>query len=211
MFTGLVEGRGAVVRISPEGPGVRLVIAPPEEMTGEGAPSALAQPVARAPVTVGESIAINGCCLTVIACDALEWAFQAGAETLSRTNLGRLRPGDEVNLERSLPVAGRLGGHFVQGHIDAVGTVESVLRDGDWVTMWFRVPPRLTRQMVAKGSIAVDGVSLTLVEVEAERFSVALIPHTLEQTTLGLRRVGDAVNVETDILGKYVEKLLGTP
>jgi riboflavin synthase len=138
------------------------------------------------------------------------WTFQAGPETLSRTNLGLLRPGDRVNLERALAADARLGGHFVQGHIDGCGSVERILRDGPWVTIWFRVPADLTAQMVSKGSVAVDGVSLTLVEVEAERFSVALIPHTLEVTTLGARVEHDRVNIETDILGKYVQKMLGS-
>jgi riboflavin synthase len=137
------------------------------------------------------------------------WAFQAGTETLSKTNLGRLRTGDAVNLERSLPVSGRLGGHFVQGHVDGIGHVDVVDRDGEWVTMWFRVPEALATLMVSKGSVAVDGISLTVVNVERDRFSVALIPHTLSVTTLGIRRAGDPVNIETDILGKYVQKLLG--
>jgi riboflavin synthase len=196
MFTGLVDGRGTVAGVSPDGPGVRLEIVPPVAMTADDA------------AHIGDSIAINGCCLTVVSLDGGRWSFQAGTETLSRTNLGRLRTSDTVNLERSLRADARLGGHFVQGHVDAVGTVEAIDRDGEWVTMWFRVPPQLTRQMVSKGSIAVDGVSLTLVAVESDRFSVALIPHTLEATTLGDRRVGDAVNIETDILGKYVQKLV---
>ncbi|MBC8114024.1 MAG: riboflavin synthase, partial [Candidatus Saccharimonas sp.] len=135
--------------------------------------------------------------------------FQAGTETLSKTNLGRLRSDDVVNLERSLPVSGRLGGHFVQGHVDGIGYVEAINREGDWVTMWFQVPTTLAELMVAKGSVAVDGISLTLVNVERDRFSVALIPHTLSMTTLGQRQVGDPVNIETDILGKYVQKMLG--
>lgn len=200
MFTGLVEGRGRVVGVTPEPQGVLLVIDPPAGATPEGPHD---QP------RVGDSVAISGCCLTIVALHRGTWAFQAGTETLSRTNLGRLRPGDAVNIERSLPAHGRLGGHFVQGHVDAVGRVEACDRAGEWVTMWFRVPERLTRQMVSKGSITVDGVSLTLVAVESDRFSVALIPHTLEQTTLGLRQPGDEVNIETDILGKYIEKLLG--
>ena len=113
-----------------------------------------------------------------------------------------------MNLERPLPAGGRLGGHFVQGHVDGVGAVESVERDGEWVTMWFRIPAELGRQMVTKGSVTIDGVSLTLVDVETERFSVALIPHTLDVTTLGVRQPGDAVNIETDILGKYVLKFM---
>jgi riboflavin synthase len=200
MFTGLVEGRGVVREIRPEGAAVRLVVEVPAEMAG-GAPGERG-------CRVGDSVAINGCCLTVVDVDQRAWSFEAGAETLAKTNLRRLEPGDPVNLERPLPVDGRLGGHFVQGHIDGVGEVESVERDGDWVTMWFGVPQPLARQMVAKGSVAVDGISLTLVAVESKRFSVALIPHTLEVTTLGIRQPGDAVNIETDILGKYVLKLL---
>jgi riboflavin synthase len=199
MFTGLVEGRGRVVGLSPQPPGVLLVIDPPANWSRTSD---------RDQTRIGDSVSINGCCLTVVAVNHGTLAFQAGTETLSRTNLGRLQPGDAVNVERSLPADGRLGGHFVQGHVDAVGQVDSIDRDGEWISMWFRVPPRLTRQMVSKGSITVDGVSLTLVNVESDRCSVALIPHTLEQTTLGLRRPGDDVNVETDILGKYLEKLL---
>ena len=116
--------------------------------------------------------------------------------------------GDRVNLERALAVGARLGGHFVQGHVDGVGTVDLIDRSGDWVDMWFRVPPEMTRLMVPKGSIAVDGISLTLVNVEADRFSVALIPHTLEVTTLGRRAVGDSINLELDVLGKYVARLI---
>ena len=157
---------------------------------------------------IGDSVAISGCCLTIVRIDEQGWTFQAGEETLSKTSLGQLEVGDEVNLERSMPVNGRLGGHFVQGHIDGTGIVDDIQQDGEWTTMWFRVPKSLTQQMVGKGSVAVDGISLTLVEVEPERFSVALIPHTLEVTTLGQKRVGDPVNIETDILGKYVLKML---
>lgn len=199
MFTGLVEGRGTVVEITPEEAGVRLTIRAPEDMQDDTANS-----ICR----VGDSVAVNGCCLTVVATDGPHWSFQAGPETLAKTNLGGLQPGHGVNLERSLPADGRLGGHFVQGHIDGVGEVAEIERDGEWVVMWFRVPEELAAQMVPKGSVAVDGVSLTLVEVERDRFSVALIPHTLDVTTLGDRRVGDAVNIETDVLGKYVQKFL---
>lgn len=194
MFTGLVEGQGTVAEIIHEGSGTRLVLAPPATLC-EG-------------TVVGDSVAINGCCLTVVAAESSRWTFQAGPETLARTNLGRLRPHDPVNLERALPVSSRLGGHFVQGHIDGCATVDRILTDGDWVTIWFRATNDLTRQMVSKGSVAVDGVSLTLVDVGVDRFSVALIPHTLAVTTLGIRREHDLVNVETDILAKYVEKML---
>ena len=194
MFTGLVEGQGTIRGITPEGDAIRLDVELPTTMT-DG-------------LRIGDSVAINGCCLTVIEIDGAVAAFQAGTETLSKTNLGRLDVGHPANLERSLPVDGRLGGHFVQGHVDGVGEVVSIDRDGEWVTMWFRVPASLARLLVPKGSVAVDGISLTVVNVEEDRFSVALIPHTLEVTTLGIRNVGDPVNIETDILGKYVERLL---
>lgn len=195
MFTGLVEGLGKVETIFDEGAGLRITLSPPAEMLS-----------AADPCRIGDSVALNGCCLTVIEQAENRWSFQAGEETLSKTNLGTLRPGEVVNLERSLPSQGRLGGHFVLGHVDGVGTVERIDRQDDWVTMWFRIPVALADLMVSKGSVAVDGVSLTLVQVEAERFSVALIPHTLSVTTLGRRVPGDAVNIETDILGKYVRK-----
>ena len=194
MFTGLVEGQGVVQAIQPEEEAVRLEID-----TGDVIASGLA---------TGDSVSINGCCLTVVQLAGRVAAFQAGTETLSRTNLGRLKVGSRVNLERSLPVNGRLGGHFVQGHIDGTGSVKSVSRDGEWVTMWFEIPESLAKFVVPKGSIAVDGISLTVVDVEQSRFSVALIPHTLEVTTLGAVSDGDPVNIETDILGRYVERLL---
>jgi riboflavin synthase len=134
--------------------------------------------------------------------------FQAGEETLAKTTLGRRRAGDRVNLERSLRLEDRLGGHLVTGHVDAVGQVAERAEDGPWAVVWFAAPRRLARQIAPKGSVAVDGVSLTVVEVRDDRFSVALIPHTLEITTLGLRRVGDEVNLETDVLAKYVERQL---
>ncbi len=160
-------------------------------------------------LAIGESIAVNGACLTVVGFFGKEFDFEIGPETLRKTNLGTLKPGDRVNLERSLKVGDRLGGHFVQGHVDAVGTIDARIRNGDWEVVWFRCPAELTRLMVPKGSIAVDGVSLTLVNVEAERFSVMLIPHTQAMTTLGFKVAGDAVNLEADMLAKHVAKLLG--
>ncbi|HEY4260256.1 MAG TPA: riboflavin synthase [Schlesneria sp.] len=201
MFTGLIEGLGRVAAVETEEAGLRVVVAPPAPMLGGSGPDCC---------QLGDSVAINGCCLTVIEIKHDCWAFQAGTETLSKTNLGRLAVGHSVNLERSLPVNGRLGGHFVQGHVDGLGQVEIIDREGEWVTMWFRVPPALAHLMVPKGSVAVDGISLTVVNVETDRFSVALIPHTLSVTTLGSRAVGDPVNIETDILGKYVQKLMAT-
>lgn len=197
MFTGLVEGQGVVRVLKKESAGLRLTIAPGTDCftTDE--------------VAIGDSISICGCCLTVVAITDETLDFEAGEETLSKTNLGQLSEGDYVNLERSLAVGARLGGHFVQGHVDGVASVDRIDRNDEWVDMWFRAPAEMTRQMVPKGSIAVDGVSLTLVNVEKERFSVALIPHTLQATTLGQREPGGQVNIELDILGKYVAKLVG--
>ncbi|MEX2138529.1 MAG: riboflavin synthase [Pirellulales bacterium] len=193
MFTGIVETVADVVAVHPEPPGSRLV---------------LAAPVIAAETTVGESIAVNGCCLTIVRRDVDRLEFQAGPETLARTNLGELQPGGQVNLERALRLSDRLGGHLLTGHIDGVGTVDQRLDEGAWSTIWFRVSSSLTRQMAAKGSVAIDGASLTLVAVEERRFSVQLIPHTLAVTTLGRRRAGDRVNIETDLLAKYVERQL---
>ncbi len=191
MFTGLVEALATVVALQPEPPGVRLTISVPQ-YAGE--------------VAIGDSIAINGCCLTVVGINGDQFAFQAGEETLRRTNLGSLQVGSRTNVERSLKAGDRLGGHFVMGHIDGLGSLESRKDDGDWSTFWFRADCELTRQMASKGSIAIDGVSLTLVDVEQERFSVALIPHTLSATTLGRLQPNDTVNLETDVLAKYVER-----
>lgn len=192
MFTGLVQALGAVLKVVDEPPGKRIVVQPAMEL---GA------------VRVGDSVAINGCCLTVVHALSDGWSFEAGPETLRCTNLGDLKDGSAVNLERSLCVGDPLGGHFVTGHIDAVGTIARRDEDGGWTTLWFHYPRQLACQLASKGSIAVDGVSLTLVDVELERFSVALIPHTLRATTLGQRRIGDRVNLETDLLAKYVQRL----
>lgn len=192
MFTGIIETLGEVVQIADEPPGKRLVVRAEQF----------------ADAKIGESIAINGCCLTLIDAARGSLAFQAGPETLQRTNLGGLRVGDSVNLERSLQVGDRLGGHFVTGHVDGLGTLARRHEQGDWCTCWFTAPAPLTQQMASKGSVAIDGISLTLVDVQADRFSVALIPHTLAVTTLGRLKVGDRVNLETDVLAKYVARQL---
>ena len=196
MFTGLVEELGKVVRAEDRAPGRRLVLE--ADRVSQGA-------------QIGDSIAINGCCLTVVLCQGHQLEFDAGPETLNRTNLGTFQPGTPVNLERSLRAGDRLGGHFVTGHVDALGELDRRIDENDWSTFWFRMPPRLARQMASKGSVAVDGVSLTLVDVEPDCFSVALIPHTLLVTTLGKLRPGDPVNLETDLLAKYVQQQLDSP
>lgn len=196
MFTGLVEGQGTVRRIDSLSFGLRLTIAPD------------VQCFSVAEAVLGDSISICGCCLTIVAIGSDSLEFEAGEETLSKTSLGRLIVGGRVNLERSLRADARLGGHFVQGHVDGTSTVSEICRSGDWVDMWFTVTRAQQRLLVPKGSVAVDGISLTVVKVTEDRFSVALIPHTLQKTTLGSVKAGDVVNIETDILGKYVDQLL---
>jgi riboflavin synthase len=193
MFTGLVETTAAIIEIVDQPPGKRLVVE--AGFVAHGA-------------AIGDSICINGCCLTVVAIDHERLSFEAGEETLSRTNLGDLSSGDRVNLERALAVGDRLGGHYVTGHIDTLGSLVERRDDPPWAFLKFSLPPRYARQVAAKGSIAIDGISLTVVESGNDSFTVALIPHTLDVTTLGRRSVGDAVNLETDLLAKYVEKAI---
>jgi len=196
MFTGLVEGQGTVRQIASLPVGLRLSIAPDTEC------------FSASEVALGDSISICGCCLTVVAIHPDSLDFEAGEETLSKTNLGRFTVGSRVNLERSLRANARLGGHFVQGHVDGIASVSEIVRNGEWIDMWFTPQPEQLRLMVPKGSVAIDGISLTIVNVTTDRFSVALIPHTLQVTTLGSVAAGDIVNIENDILGKYVDHLL---
>lgn len=196
MFTGLVEALGRLDGVAVEESGRRFTLTWPDLNPDE-------------PLTIGESIAVNGCCLTVVSIDGESFDVQAGPETLLRTNLGDARQGDQVNLERALRVGDRLGGHFVQGHIDTTATLRERRPEGEWEFFSFEIDPEWTPLMVEKGSIALDGVSLTLVSVEAAGFSIMLIPHTLAVTTLGALKAGQKVNVEVDMLGKYVKKLLG--
>ncbi len=193
MFSGLIEATSQIVSLMEEPGGVRLVLQRPTEFTD---------------VRLGDSIAIQGCCLTVVELTADSFSFQAGRETLSRTSLGLRKAGDKLNCERSLKLGDRLGGHLVTGHVDGQGSLVSRSDEADWSTMVFRAPRSLMRQMASKGSIAIEGVSLTLVDVTDETFSVALIPHTLAHTTLGDLKAGDAVNLETDLLAKYVQRQL---
>ncbi len=199
MFTGIVEEIGQVVSVTDLGDSVRL---------------AVRAPVVTSDAAHGDSIAVNGCCLTVV--DNRDAVFTADVmkESLDRTSIGPLVPGTGVNLERAVQAAARLGGHLVQGHVDAVGTVRERRRSEHWETVRIGLPDALARYVAAKGSIAVDGVSLTVVDVRdgtgegTASFTVSLIPTTLELTTLGSKQVGDLVNLEVDVIAKYVERLL---
>jgi len=194
MFTGIIEELGRVRRVEPRMTGARL------EFEAS---------VVLEDAHIGDSIAVNGCCLTVVERGPDWWAADAVEETLQRTALGSLRVGDPVNFERPLRLADRLGGHLVQGHVDGAGTIAASKPNADGSRlMHVQAPSTLLRGMVEKGSIAVDGVSLTIVEVGPQTFSVALIPHTQAVTTLGHKRTGDSVNLEVDLIAKYVERLL---
>lgn len=193
MFTGLVETQGKVVQFLPNEDGNKLVIQ--SNMFDET-------------IKMGESIAVNGVCLTVVTKDQQQSTFQLAPETLRRTNLVDLKPGCMVNLERALKMGDRLGGHWVQGHVDGVGILLRRQPDQNWELFHFELPGELSRYAVAKGSITVNGVSLTVVNVSDSQFSIALIPHTLVVTNLGQLKPGDKVNLEVDILAKYVERLL---
>jgi len=191
VFTGIVRERGRVVSAEPNGGGVHLRIAAPE--TAGAAP--------------GDSIAVSGCCLTVTAADGETLEFDAVPETIARTTLGGLEPGAEVNLEPALRAGEPLGGHFVQGHVDGRARVTTLDPEGDGARMRLQLEPGLLRYCVEKGSIAVDGVSLTVAALHEDGIDIALVPFTLEHTTLGALAPGDEVNVEVDLLAKYAERL----
>jgi len=195
MFTGIIEQLGHVRRLEPspagDAAGVRLTVEAEASLDG---------------ATIGESIAVDGACLTVVAYEGRCFSVEATPETLRRTTLGALHEGSAVHLERALAAGARLGGHFVQGHVDAVGAIAARRDEGDSVVTTFSAPPDVLRYVVPKGSVAVDGVSLTVVDVLDEGFTVALILHTLDVTLLGKKPLGAPVNLEADILAKYVAR-----
>jgi riboflavin synthase len=197
MFTGIVEELGTVAAIEDQGDAIRLSIRATTVLEDAG---------------LGDSISVNGCCLTITTYDADTdpgiWIADVMQETLDKTSLYGVRPGDRVNLERAVTADKRLGGHIVQGHVDGVGTVVSRTPSEHWEVVEISLPEPLSRYLVDKGSITVDGVSLTVVEAGDDRFTVSLIPETLARTTLGTRQPGDRVNLEVDIIAKYVERLL---
>lgn len=185
MFTGIIEEIGAVSRRS----GAQVTILAREVLVG---------------VQVGDSIAVDGACLTVTQFDAESFNVQISPETFSRTTLGRLQPGVAVNLERAMQLGGRLGGHFVLGHVDGQGKVERVTDQGEFQLWTFRAPDDVAKYLVPKGSVTIDGISLTVVEPHGDTFSVAVIPATLAKTTLSRKRPGEAVNMEADMIGKHI-------
>lgn len=189
MFTGIIEETGKVLRVEPGKIHIQA------EKTLEG-------------TKLGDSIAVNGVCLTVTALGRSDFTADVMPETWKRSSLGTLKSGSGVNLERAMAADGRFGGHIVSGHIDGTGTVEAVRKDQNAIRYIIRTQPELTRGIVEKGSIAIDGISLTVTMVQKERFEVSIIPHTLKETTLGDKRKGSMVNLENDIIGKYVERLL---
>jgi riboflavin synthase len=193
MFTGIIENKGKVLKVEYRGWGKRLTLELPAELTE---------------VQLGDSINVNGCCLTVVEKKGWMIEFDLSSETIQKTVLGDLKVGDFVNLERALKLTDRLGGHIVTGHIDGIGVIVEKRKEADFIHLRIRIPKAISRYVVEKGAIAIDGISLTVNECQEEEVQMALIPYTIEKTTLVEKRAGDRVNVEADILGKYVEKLL---
>ena len=195
MFTGIIEEIGTIRTINRGAASAVLTIA--------------AETVLK-DVHLGDSIAVNGVCLTVTSFSKNQFTADVMHETLNRSSLGTLRPGSHVNLERAMKADGRFGGHIVSGHIDGTGTITDIKKDDNAIWYTIKTPPELMRFIIEKGSITIDGISLTVAKVTAQDFSVSIIPHTAAQTTLSLRKVGDIVNLENDVIGKYVEKLLSS-
>jgi riboflavin synthase len=195
MFTGLIEGTGRVKKIEPRGKDMRLSIEAGFELDG---------------LQEGDSVSVHGICLTVVSWQGNSFTVDVSQESLSRTTLARLRPGDAVNLERALKLGDRLGGHLVNGHVDGKARVISRKKRGDSIVFAFEVAPELARYFIEKGSVAVDGVSLTVNSCDEKSFEVNLVPYSARLTTIGNLKVGDEVNIEVDVIGKYVEKFVRT-
>jgi riboflavin synthase len=193
LFTGIVEELGVVEGLEDQGDAVRLTVRGPRVVPG---------------AALGDSISVNGCCLTVAGRDHETFTADVMRETLDKTSLGALAPGARVNLERAVTAATRLGGHIVQGHVDGTGEVLARTPSEHWEVVEVSLPAALARYLVPKGSVTVDGISLTVVDVGATSFTVSLIPETLARTTLGFKQPGDPVNLEVDVIAKYVERLL---
>lgn len=195
MFTGIIEGLGTVTSVRSAGQGKRLTIAADFDL---------------AATKVGDSISVSGACLTAVAIARRQFDVDVSPETLAKSTLGSMRVGERVNLERALRLSDRIDGHLVSGHTDGTGVIDSCEVSGNAIIVTVAVPEALTRYMIIKGSVAVDGVSLTINHLEAGRFSVSIIPHTAALTTIGLKQKGAPVNIETDMIGKYVEKFISS-
>ena len=193
MFTGIIEEMGSVKALRHEAGAARLVVSA-STVLGDTA--------------TGDSICVNGVCLTVVEMDQSGFSADVAVETLRVTNLGELKAGAKVNLERALQLSARIGGHLVSGHVDAVGRIREKREEGNGWRIFFDAPDTVLRYVIKKGSIAIDGISLTVADVDKKGFSIAMIPHTAKLTTLGFKSAGDSINLETDIIGKYVERLL---
>lgn len=196
MFTGIIEGLGTLARVQSVGQGKRLAIEAGFSLES---------------TKIGDSIAVNGACLTAVTLAKNRFEVDVAPETLQRTILGQAKIGDRVNLERALRLSDRLDGHLVSGHVDGVGSISNRNALANAILITVAVPPPLTRYMIEKGSVAVDGVSLTLNKVGSDFFEVSIIPHTAGLTTIGFKKPGDRVNIETDLIGKYIEKFMLTP
>lgn len=194
MFTGIIEGLGTISSIQSSGKGKRITVSADFDLSQS---------------RIGDSIAVNGACLTAVEIGGRRFVADVSPETLDKTTFAMARVGDRMNLERALRLSDRLDGHLVSGHIDGVGTIENKKTIGNAVTVSFNVPESLSRYMILKGSVAVDGISLTVNECSEGKFEVSIIPHTAALTTIGFKTPGDRVNIETDMIGKYVERLLG--
>ena len=196
MFTGIIEGLGTITAIHPSGQGSRFVITSDFELSG---------------TRIGDSLAVNGACLTAVTLTGRTFEVDVSPETLQRTILGKIKINERVNLERALRLSDRLDGHLVSGHVDGIGTVRHRQRLANAIVITYRVPRHLSRYMIAKGSVAVDGTSLTINRCSDDAFEVSIIPHTAALTTVGLKKVGAEVNIETDMIGKYVERFVRAP
>jgi riboflavin synthase len=196
MFTGIIEGLGTIAAIRPAGRGRRFSITSDFDLTGS---------------RIGDSIAVNGACLTAVKLEARRFSVDVSPETLDRSVLGKIKVGERVNLERALRLSDRLDGHLVSGHVDGIGTLDERKTLANAILITFKVPAVLARYMIEKGSVAVDGTSLTINRCDNASFDVSIIPHTAALTTIGLKKVGDTVNIETDMIGKYVERFVLNP
>jgi riboflavin synthase len=193
MFTGIIEGLGTIAAIHPAGQGSRLTITSDFDLDG---------------TRIGDSIAVNGACLTAVTLKDRRFTVDVSPETLQRSVLGKIKIGDRVNLERALRLSDRLDGHLVSGHVDGMGVLQERKTVANAIIITYAVPSQLARYMIEKGSVAVDGTSLTINRCDSSSFDVSIIPHTVSLTTIGLKKVGDPVNIETDMIGKYVERFV---